>query len=307
MTSFGIAIPQAVGPAGFDGAAVAAFLRRAEELGFASAWTQEQIIGTFPDLSPLEVMSYAAACTSTLRLGCAVIVSSLASPLHLALSIATVDQLSGGRVDVGLGTGGGYRQFAAFGVDKASYVARFNEGVALMRRLWTEPRVDFDGRFWQLHDVAMEPKPVQPGGPPIWYGGAHPAVLRRTVAHADGFIGAGSQTTARFAEQVAILRGELDAAGRDPATMRIGKRVYVTVDDDVARGRERTEAELQRVYSYFGLRDVLGVTVIGGPSAVADGLREVIGAGAELVMLNPLYDEAEQMERLVAEVLPQLA
>ena len=135
MTSFGIAIPQTVEDGRFDGAACQAFLRRAEELGFDSGWTQEQVLGDFPDLAPMETMAYAAACTSRLRLGCAVLVSSLHSPAHLALSVASVDQLSGGRLEVGIGTGGGYRQFAGFGVDKATFVARFNEGLELMRKL----------------------------------------------------------------------------------------------------------------------------------------------------------------------------
>src|SRR4051794_17046228 len=165
MTSFAIAIPQVVEHGRFDGPSAQAFLRRADELGFESGWTQEQVLGDFPDLAPMETLAYAAACTTRMRLGGAVLVSSLHSPLHLALSIASVDQLSGGRLEVGLGTGGGYRPFAAFGVERSSYVARFNEGLALMRRMWTEERVDHDGRFWQLADAAMEPKPVQAGGP----------------------------------------------------------------------------------------------------------------------------------------------
>src|SRR6185312_11384251 len=113
----------------------------------------------------------------------------------LAKSISTVDQLCGGRLEIGLAGGGGFRAFEAFGVDKGTFIARFNEGLGVMRRLWTDGRADFDGRFWQLHGVAMEPRPVQAGGPPIWFGGAHPDALRRAVARADGFFGAGSQTT----------------------------------------------------------------------------------------------------------------
>ncbi len=306
MTSFGIAIPQTVEDGRFDGPGAQAFLRRAEELGFESGWTQEQVLGDFPDLAPMETLAYAAACTTRLRLGCAVLVSSLHSPLHLALSIASVDQLSGGRLEVGIGTGGGYRPFEAFGVDRTSYVARFNEGLALMRRMWTEERVDFDGRFWQLTDAAMEPKPVQPGGPPIWFGGAHPAAVRRAVAHADGFFGAGSQTTAAFAAQVEVARRALDAAGRDPATFRIAKRVYLTVDDDADRARRRMGDGLRRVYSNFGLGDLTPVSVTGPVEAVVAGLQEVIDAGADLVMVNTLFDDTEQMERIAAEVLPRL-
>ena len=96
MSTFSIAIPQTVPDTGFDGPHLQAFLRRAEELGFEGAWTVESVIGTVPDLAPLETLSYAAACTERIRLGCAVLVSSLTSPLHLAKSIASVDHSATG-------------------------------------------------------------------------------------------------------------------------------------------------------------------------------------------------------------------
>jgi probable F420-dependent oxidoreductase len=304
MTSFGIAVPQHVQHGRFDGAAVQAYLRRAEVLGFASAWTRDLTLGDASDLGPLELLAYAAACTTRMRLGCAVLVSSLHSPVHLAKSLSSLDQLSGGRLEVGLASGGGGRMFAAFGVDPTSFVARFNEGVALMRALWTEERVDHDGRFWQLSGAAMEPKPIQRPGPPIWFGGAHPNALRRAAASADGFFGAGSQTTAQFAEQVVSVRSMLDEAGRDPATFGVAKRVYVYVDDDAERARQRMSEALRRIYSFVGSPDLLPVSVTGPPAAVVDGVRAVVDAGAQLVLLDAPDDEAEQLERLAAEVVP---
>ncbi len=306
MTTFSIAIPQTVPDSGFDGPHLHTFLRRAEELGFEGAWTVESVIGTVPDLAPLETLSYAAACTERIRLGCAVLVSSLSSPLHLAKSIASVDQLSNGRLEIGLGTGGGFRKFEAFGVDRTSFVARFKEGLTVMRRVWSEDTVDLDGRFFQLHGVAVSPKPVQAGGPPIWFGGAHPAALRRAVAHADGFIGAGSQTTAAFAEQIALVRKALAEAGRDPATLRIAKRVYLAIDDDRDRARRRIGEALHRVYGYFGAPDLTPVSVTGTVDDVVAGVRQVIDAGAQMVLLNPMFDDSEQMEVLAAEVIARL-
>ena len=158
---FAIAIPQHVPSGAFDPSAFRDVMGRAEALGFESAWTQEQVLGDMPSLGPLETMAYAAACSERIRLGCAVLVSTLHSPLHLAKSIATLDQLSRGRIEVGVGSGGRYRAFAAFGVDPATFVSRFTEGLALMKACWTESRVDFDGRFWQVSQSAMEPKPFQ--------------------------------------------------------------------------------------------------------------------------------------------------
>src|SRR6266480_1060289 len=126
---FGISVPQGVADGAFDPAAFRAYLARADELGFESAWTMEQVLGGSPRLSPIEVMTYAAASSERLRLGCAVFVMPLHSPIHLAKSLATLDQLSRGRLDVGVGTGGRNRPFAAFGVDPGTYVARFSEGL----------------------------------------------------------------------------------------------------------------------------------------------------------------------------------
>jgi len=303
---FAISIPQQVADGAFDPAAMRAYLTRAEQLGFEGAWTQEQVMGTLPLLGPVETLSYAAACTERLRLGCAVLVTSLHSPVHLAKSLSTLDQLSRGRLEVGIGTGG-RRMFSAFGVDPESFVARFSEGLRLMRTLWTEPRVDFDGRFWQLAGAAMEPKPFQKPGPPVWFGGSHPAALRRAVRHGDGFFGAGSVTTAQFAGQVQTVREELAAQGRDPAGFPIAKRVYIAVDDDAERAREGMTAALNQIYRFLGTTDLTPVSVWGPPDACARGLREAADAGAGMILLNPLFDEARQMERLAAEVVPQLA
>ena len=211
---FAIAIPQFFADGEFDPGAFRGYFARVEELGYHSAWAQESVLGTGPQLAPVEAMTYAAACTERLRLGCVVFVSTLYSPVHLAKSLSTLDQLSQGRTEIGVGTGGPARPFAAFGVDPHRYVARFSEGVELMKALWTEPRVTFDGEFWQLHGAAMEPKPAQKPHPPIWIGANGPAALRRAVRLGDGFFGAGSTPTATFAEQVTIVREALAAAGR---------------------------------------------------------------------------------------------
>jgi probable F420-dependent oxidoreductase len=302
---FAISIPQHVADGTFDPAALRGYLARAEELEFAGAWAQEHVMGTAPMLGPVETLTYAAACTERLRLGCAVFVTPLYSPVHLAKSLSTLDQISRGRLDVGIGTGGKGRMFSAFGVDPDTYVARFTEGLRLMRALWTEPRVSFEGRFWRLEGAAMEPKPFQKPGPPVWFGGSSAPALRRAVRLGDGFFGAGSVTTARFAQHVQIVRDELAAQGRDPAGFPIAKRVYLSLDDDAERAREAMTAALGRLYG--GRSDLTPVSVWGPPEACVRGLREVAEAGAGMILLNPLFDEARQMERLAAEVLPQLA
>lgn len=302
---FAISIPQYARDRRFDDHAFRAHLRRVEELGlFESGWVQEQVIGPAPSLAPLQTLTYAAACTTRLRLGCAVFVLPLHNPLHLAKAISSLDCLSDGRVDVGVATGGRERPFGAFGVDADRPVARFNEALALMKACWTEHEINFDGRLWNLQGASMEPKPVQKPHPPLWFGGSAPAGLRRAVRHGDGFMGAGSQTTARFADQVKVLGEELSAQGRDPDTFRIGKRVYVHIDDDAERGRRRLEDALTQHYGRGGWSE----HILAGPAEVCTaGIRAVADAGAQLVLLNPLLDDAQQLERLAAEVIPALS
>src|SRR5262249_19930230 len=156
-----VPIPQFVDDGAFDPSALRSYLGRAETLGFESAWTLEEVLGSASLLSPIETMTYAAACTERLRLGCAGFVLSLHPPVHLARCLASLDQLSHGRIEFGVGTGAGrVRPFSAFEVDaNDGLVARFNEGLRLMKLLWTEPEVTFEGRFWQLDRATMEPKP----------------------------------------------------------------------------------------------------------------------------------------------------
>ncbi len=302
---FAISIPQFYADGEFDPAAFRAYFARAEELGFDSAWAQEQVLGAAPQLGPIETMTYAAACTQRLRLGCVVFVSTLHSPVHLAKSLSTLDQLSRGRIEIGVGTGGKVRPFAAFGVDPERYVARFTEGLALMKALWTDSRVTFDGAFWQLQDAAMDPKPFQKPFPPVWFGGAGPAALRRAVRLGNGFFGAGSSPTAKFADQVRIVRAALGESGRPAGDFPIAKRVYIAIDQNTERARKRINAELERLY---GRRspDIEAAAIAGTPADCARQLREVAEAGAELILCTPMFEQAEHAEQLAAEVIPQL-
>lgn len=306
---FSIAIPQ-FDYDGFDAAGLRAFLARAEELEFEGGWLLEQIIGPAPLLAPLELLAYCAACTERLRLGVAVLVTSLHDPLQLASAATAVDRLSHGRLDIGVAPGGGRRQFGAFGVDKDTFISYFTEGLELMKAAWSdEPRVTFHGRFRDVDDLPISPKPVQRPHPPIWFGGLAPKALARAVRHGDSFLGAGSSTTEAFAGAVTVVRRELEEQNKDPATFTIGKRVYLMVDDDAAKARERVLDGLDRIYGRMpGVQDV---PVSGTPDDVVRGLREVIDAGAQMVLLNPVGIDAaqnhEQMERLAAEVIPQLS
>jgi probable F420-dependent oxidoreductase len=302
---FAIAIPQFYTDGEFDPAAFRAYCTRAEELGYHSLWAQETVLGPSSQLGPAEAMAYAAACTQRLRLGCVVFVSTLYSPVHLAKTLSTLDQLSRGRIEIGVGTGGQGRPFAAFGVDPQRYVARFTEGIAVMKNLWTESSVTFDGEFWQLKDAVMEPKPFQKPYPPLWFGGNARTALQRAVRLGNGFFGAGSSPTAKFADQVQIVRGALAEAGRPAEDFSIAKRVYVAVDEDAGRARSRINDALERLYGRR-VEDIEAAAIAGTPADCVREVRKVAEAGAELILFTAMFDQAEQAERLAAEIIPQL-
>jgi alkanesulfonate monooxygenase SsuD/methylene tetrahydromethanopterin reductase-like flavin-dependent oxidoreductase (luciferase family) len=305
---FAISIPQFYADGEFDPAVFRAYLTRVEQLGFDSAWTQEQTLGSKPQLGPIETMTYAAACTERLRLGCVVFVSTLHSPVHLAKSISSLDQISRGRIEVGFGTGGKQRPFAAFGIGPERYVARFYEGIEVMTRLWRDSRVGYSGEFWQLTDAAMEPKPFQKPNPPLWFGGSGRTALRRAVMSPglfSGFFGAGQVPTASFAEQVRTVRQALAESGRPTNDFTIAKRVYIAVDGDAQRARDRINAELAALYTKRS-PEIEAAAIAGTPMDCVRALREVVAAGAELILFTPLFEPAEHAERLASQVMPEL-
>jgi probable F420-dependent oxidoreductase len=299
----GVGIPQSFPHGDIDPARIRAYLERAEALGFDSAWTSESIVGGMPILEPVELLTFAAACTERMRLGCAVLLTAVRGPLHLAKSLSTLDHLSRGRLIAGMGLGTP-RLDAAFGIDSSSRVARFFEGIQVMKALWTHERASFDGRFWRLDGVLMEPKPVQQPHPPIWIGGSHPAALRRAVRLGDGFIAAGSSSTEQFRGQVKIVRAHLAEAARDPATFPIAKRVYIAVDDD----RQRAAAGLSDWFTRNYGRSMHEQVAVWGPAdECVARLHEVAEAGAQLIVLSPLFDHDVQLERFAADLAPNLA
>lgn len=300
----GVAIPQTFLQGAVDPARLRDFLVRADVLGFHSAWVVEQILGTLPSLEPVALLTWAAALTERLRLGSAVLLTALRSPIHLAKTLTTLDHLSRGRLIVGVGLGGNPKAYPAFGLGPERRAARFAEGIRLMRRLWTEPRVSFAGEFWRLEGVAMEPKPLQKPHPPLWFGAHHPDALRRAVELGDGFMGAGSLAAAPFAEEVKQLRGFLAEGGRDPEGFPVGKRVYIAIDRD----RDRAARRLAEWFGAFYGRPELAaqVAVWGDVPECLEALGRVTAAGARLVLLNPVFDELEQLERFAADIAPKL-
>jgi len=287
-------------------------LQRAEELGFDSAWVQDQVAGDVPLLESISLLSYAAAVTTRLRLGVSVIVLPIRNAPQLAKNVGTLDHMSNGRVTLGVGLGpvfAGDHYFQIFGTKADEALRRFNESIAIMKSLWTQDKTNFAGEFYTLENTGMEPKPIQKPHPPLWFGGQHPRALHRAVRMADGYMGAGPTTTENFGRQVDQIRRFLDQEGRDPATFSVSKRVYLGIDTDERRAKDGLDRFFAARYPWMIAKNpdfVADICVWGRPQRVAEGLQAVIDRGARMIVLNPLWDFVEQMEILAADVLPAL-
>ncbi|MAF52696.1 MAG: LLM class flavin-dependent oxidoreductase [SAR202 cluster bacterium] len=301
----GIAAPQAFADGEVDLDLIRSFAVRAEEVGYHSLWVAEQILGTTPTPEPVSFLSYLAGVTRRIRLGSAVIIATTRNPVLLAKQLSTLDVLSDGRLIVGTALGGRPPTYPLFGGPSDARARHFAESVQVMKALWTQDEATFDGQFWQLDGIQMSPKPVQKPHPPLWFGGRHPSGLRRTARLADGWMGAGSTTTEQFKEHVVSLRRELADRGRDPAAFPISKRVYIAVDDD----RDRAERRLTEWFGAWYGRAEMGaqVSAYGSVAQCVNGLNEIVEGGAGMLMLNPMFDHAEHLERLASDVIPRLS
>ena len=299
----GISIPQDFINRPVDMQLVRDYVQKAETLGYDSLWVQESIVGKVPILEPVSLLNYVAALTTRVRLGTSVMLLVLRNPVQLAKSLSSLDQMSHGRLTTGIGIGGHVPE-AIFGLPSERRIRRFVEAIQVLKALWTEPQASVDGTYWTFKDVAMEPKPVQQPHPPLWFGARQAPALKRAVQHGDGFMGAGSSSTADFIQQYGLLQQFLDEAQRDPATFAISKRVYLAVDSDRARAEKRLQ-------EWFGIRyrnaDMASkVCVWGSRDECLNQLGKLVQSGAQHLMLNPVFDEMEHLELLAQEIVPKL-
>ncbi|HEY6299738.1 MAG TPA: LLM class flavin-dependent oxidoreductase [Candidatus Binatus sp.] len=303
-TKCGISIPQTFEQSEIDLELIRKFVIRAEALGYDSLWVQEQMISDAAILEPVALLTYVAALTSRVRLGTAVLLTAIRNPVELAKTLATVDQLSRGRLIVGVGIGGPTTPHEIFAVPRDQRGHRFVEGLKVMKALWTQPKASVSGDFWNFTDVPMEPKPAQKPHPPIWFGARTELGLKRAARLGNGWMGPGSSSSAEFVQHMELIRRLLDEAKRDPATFSISKRVYIAVDDNRARAEQRLRRWFGARYKFPDMAP--RVSIFGSRAECVDKLGELIRAGAQQILLDPVFDHVEQMELLAAEVVPAI-
>ena len=209
---------------------LSSFAAQAEAAGYASLWSFQRLLvprGAEMDpvyhsvLDPMAVLSYAAAVTSRIRLGVAIINAPFVPPAYLAKQAASLDVLSAGRHDLGLGIGWMPEEFTVTGATMARRGARTAEFIEVLRTLWAADGRPFSGEFYEVPAGIQAPAPVQPGGPPILLGGLARPALERAGRIADGWVTSSRTDLSRVGGLVAIVRESAQAAGRDPAALRI--------------------------------------------------------------------------------------
>ena len=212
-----------------------AFGPLAEELGYDSVWVMDHLFNNGyirerlddkPYYHPLATLTYLSATTSRVLLGTSVLVLPYHNPVELAKYTATLDQMSGGRVTLGIGVGAMTEEFEALGIPMSERGSLTNECIRVMRELWYNPAPSYNSRRWNFDDLRFSPKPVQQPHIPIWVGGASPGAIRRAARMGDGWHPSGvspEEYAAKKAEIVELAQ----AAGRNGDNMVWSARVEV--------------------------------------------------------------------------------
>jgi alkanesulfonate monooxygenase SsuD/methylene tetrahydromethanopterin reductase-like flavin-dependent oxidoreductase (luciferase family) len=253
--------------------------RRAEELGFDSVWVPDHLLVRDADHGPLggwegwSLLAALAASTARVELGPLVARTAFRNPALLAKMADTVDEISGGRLTLGLGAGWHEPEFHDFGYPFDHRVSRFEEALTIIHGLLRHGQIDFDGTYYQVRDCELRPRGPRPQGPPILVGAEGSRMLRLAAQFADvwgrDFDRVNPDVVPYSAEDLSAWRPRVDAAcaavGRDPSTLE--RTAAVLVDLSTASGREGWNA------------------LTGSPEALAEGLRGYARAGFSHVQL----------------------
>jgi probable F420-dependent oxidoreductase len=236
--------------------------QRAEALGYASLWTFQRLLFPAdregPDAArwqpvyrsvhdPLITLAYLAAHTTRIRLGVAVLNMPWFAPILLAKQTATLDAVSGGRLDLGLGLGWSKQEYDAAGAPFERRGARAEEFVACLKALWTEDPVDFQGEFHQVTNAHVDPKPVQRPHPPLLLGGSAEPAQRRAGRVTDGWISSSGQDHAAIGAALRVVADAAEEAGRDPAALRFVSRGVVRLRPEATGERRPLTGSLAQI------------------------------------------------------------
>jgi probable F420-dependent oxidoreductase len=295
---------------GHQAAALTGLATRAEALGYDSVWMGDHLTFHTATLESLTALAWVASATTRVRLGPCVYLLALRHPAVAAKAVATLDLLSGGRVVFGVGVGGEFpKEFEVAGVPHRERGQRVDEGIAVCRALWGPTPASYEGRHFRFAEVAMEPKPAQAGGPPIWIGGRSDHALRRAARLGDGWVSY-LFTPERYRAALDRIQGFAADAGRRLDAGRgfeAAHLAFAVIDDDWERARAAAARQLTRQYAQPFDDLVAKYCVLGPPARCIETLERYVAAGARTLILYPVAGPEhakEQLERFGAEVLP---
>ena len=276
--------------------------RLASDLGYDSVWAGDSLLAR-PRHDPLTLLAAVAGAVRDVSIGTAVLLPALRNPVVLAQQLATIDQVSEGRLIVGVGIAGDMPavrdEFLAAGVDFAARVGRLTEGLSLCRALWQGQPVSWNGR-WQVVEATLAPVPWRPGGPPIWMGTGSDAGIDRTARLFDGWFPIGPDA-ATFASRRARLTAAAIEAGRDPGALATAIYLTVAVDDDADAADAAINDYLQHYYHVPATAIRRIQACFGGRlDDVLAFVRGFTGAGAEHVVIRIVGDHDRTLRALAA-------
>lgn len=272
--------------------------RQAEDLGFDSVWAGDSLLAR-PRHDPLTLLAGVAGCTETVEIGTAVLLPVLRNPVVLAHQLATMDQISEGRLIVGAGIAADNpsirAEFEAAGVPFEKRIGRLLEGFQLCRALWSGEPVDWNGR-WRVRDGVLGPEPFRKGGPPIWIGSFVEAGRRRAAKYFDGYFPTGPDA-ATFGQWLTECREMAEGYGRDPEALTGAIYLTVAIDENAARADEAIDDYLSQYYGAPAAVIRKRQACFAGPmEAVSAWIRGYVSAGAQHVVLRLVGDHARMLE-----------
>ena len=281
------------------------FIDDCERWDIDSVWVSDRIAAPRPTLDPIVFMSYMASRLHNMKFGTSALVLPTRHPVLLAKQLATLDFLCKGRLLLVIGIGGDdSRDFAATGVRKGERGRRGDEAIVLMKKLWTEENVTFQGQFYSVRDLTLLPRPHQKQGPPVWVGGRSPAAFRRAGRLCDGWL-ASSITPAEVAAGIESIRKHAAEANREIPDDHYGVLVPFVFASSASEGLMIGGASLRR------RQDIPpeDYCALGTPADMREKIQSYIAAGATKFVLRPTGPKetvARQIELLAKEVIPAL-
>jgi probable F420-dependent oxidoreductase len=288
---------------GTTGAMMMESARLAERLGLDGIIAGDHVTFHGYGNDGLITLAAAAAATERIELKTAVYLLPLRHPVPVALQVAQLDQLSMGRFVFGVGVGGeDPHEFWSCGIDPRTRGARTNESLQILRRLWSEDHVTFQGRQFQLDDVTVYPKPFRPV--PLVIGGRSDAALVRAGKYGDGYTGIW-QSIPRFHEAGEKIAEATRATGREPGDVELGMQFWTSVNDDRAAAHEAVARGMQATYK-LGFEKFERYTPFGTAREVAEYIATYVEAGARHINLIPVQSSPDEVMERGAEVRSEL-